>query len=361
MGDFRVINIVDNAQKVNFGIWNSAVATAKHLQKYNVASELWFPAVPDFPEIDAIEPVPLAAVHIAEVSRLIARRKLDAKKTIFFTHGTWQFPTRWGAYLKKQGFKWVYAPHGMLEPWSMSQKRLQKLIYLNFFERRMGQKADVLRAVSKIEMNNLKKYFPKKRILHIPNGVDIQDPPAGKDNKVINFLFLARLHFKKGVLPMVEAWTKSFLNNSEQYNLFIAGPDQGELERIQPFLSQSRNIKYVGAVYGEEKKALFEKCHFYLLPSHSEGFPTSVLEAMQYGLIPAISSGTNFPEVHENGLALKAEPDTAMLIDVFNKIKQEPYSNVAINARKCFEYVQAHYSLKNIADQQYELIKQLMH
>lgn len=361
MSDFRVINIVDNAQKVNFGIWNSAVATARHLQKYNVASELWFPAIPDFPEIEAIEPVPLSTVNIAELNRLIGHRKLDAKKTIFFTHGTWQFPTRWGAYLEKQNFKWVYAPHGMLEPWSMSQKWLQKLIYLNLFERRLGQKAHVLRAVSKIEMNNLRKYFPKKRIIHIPNGVDIDEAPAGKDNKVINFLFLARLHFKKGLLPMVEAWTKSSLNNSDKYNLFIAGPDQGELERIQPFINQSGNIKYLGSVYGAEKKALFERCHFYLLPSYSEGFPTSVLEAMQYGLIPVISSGTNFPEVHENGLAFKAEPDTAMLIEVFNKIYQEPYTNLSSNARKCFEYVHAHYSLKNIAEQQLELVQQLLH
>jgi glycosyltransferase involved in cell wall biosynthesis len=187
------------------------------------------------------------------------------------------------------------------------------------------------------------------------------EAPVAKDNEVVNFLFLARLHFKKGVLPMVEAWTRSSLNNSHKYNLFIAGPDQGELERIQPLINQSSNIKYLGSVYGEEKKALFERCHFYLLPSYSEGFPTSVLEAMQYGLIPVISSGTNFPEVHENGLALKAEPDTAMLIEVFNKIEQTPYINWSSNARKCFEYVQAHYSLKNIAGQQFELMQELLH
>ncbi|MCS3801716.1 glycosyltransferase [Niastella sp. OAS944] len=360
MGDFRVINIVDNAQTVNFGIWNSAIATAKHLQNHQVVSELWFPTVPNFNEIDAIDPVQLSSIHITAVEKLIEQRHLDIRKTVFFTHGAWQFPTRWGAYFRKKGFKWVYSPHGMLEPWSMSQKKLKKTIYLNLFERRMGKQADVIRAVSKIEMGNLKKYFPKKRIIHIPNGVDVVEAPAAKKNDVINFLFLARLHFKKGVLPMVEAWTKSSLNNSPSYNLLIAGPDQGELERIQPYLDQSNNIKYLGSVYGEEKKALFERCHFYLLPSYSEGFPTSVLEAMQYGLIPIISSGTNFPEVHENGLALKAEPDTAMLIEVFNKIKQEPYTNLSSNACKCFEYVQAHFSLKNIAKQQLKLMHELL-
>src|SRR5207249_4774582 len=63
------------------------------------------------------------------------------------------------------------------------------------------------------------------------------------------FLFMARLHHKKGVLPLVKAWLHSPLQNNANYELVIAGPDEDELKKIKPLLAQSDNAIYVGPIY----------------------------------------------------------------------------------------------------------------
>jgi glycosyltransferase involved in cell wall biosynthesis len=109
------------------------------------------------------------------------------------------------------------------------------------------------------------------------------------------------------LIPLVSAWFSSTLSNNPDFELIIAGPDDGELNNLQQLLNNQPhwNVRYIGAIYGSEKNRLLKSAHFYLLPSQSEGFPTSVLEAMQYGIIPLITEGCNFPEAFEAGVAIK--------------------------------------------------------
>jgi glycosyltransferase involved in cell wall biosynthesis len=115
------------------------------------------------------------------------------------------------------------------------------------------------------------------------------------------------LNYKKRLIPLIEAWNSSSLAGNSDIELIIAGPDDGELKNLKEILSlhPNGNIKYVGAVYGDKKKEILDSSHFFLLPSLSEGFPTSVLEAMQHGIIPMITDGCNFPEAFDADVALR--------------------------------------------------------
>ena len=116
---------------------------------------------------------------------------------------------------------------------------------------------------------------------------------------------MARINFKKKVLQLAEAWLNSPLNNNSGYKLVIAGPDDGDLNKLLSVIAKSNNIKYVGAIYGEEKEKWLQKSTFYVLPSLLEGFATSVLEAASRACIPVITDGCNFPEIFEAGYAIK--------------------------------------------------------
>ena len=184
-----------------------------------------------------------------------------------------------------------------------------------------------------------------------------------KNSKKINVLYMARLHHKKGIIPLVEAWLKSNLLNNERYELIIAGPDDGELanlEKTLPNKTTVTNIRYLGAVYGEAKTKLLEQSSFFVLPSHSEGFPTSVLEAMQYGLVPLISSGCNFPEVFEKKLALKTEPNSGEIKTVLNNLSNYTASDLSSWAANCQTFVFENYSLNKIAEQQFNAFTKLI-
>jgi len=366
----KIINIVDSIQKGNAGIIKAAVSPAEILLKKNhIQSEIWFPECLDrYDEVDfgAAIPISLKRRTVDRIPDLIESQHLDATNTIIVTHGSWQYPTRWGQYFRKLGYKWVYVPHGMLEPWSVSQKRLQKFIYFSLIEYRYLLEADVVRATSSPERKNLVKNFPNVEL--IPNGIavvnsadDCTNSPRSRHPKIV--LFLARLHHKKGVMPLVRAWRNSLLYENKDFELVIVGYDDGELPKLQKFLnscSEECNINFIGPVYGVNKITLLKKCTYYILPSYSEGFPMSVLDAMQFGLISIISDGCNFPEAFEEQIAIRISPQEDDILTVLNQLLQIDEEKLKHLSSRSYQFVNQHYSLEKIANIQAELYKKLL-
>lgn len=363
----RIINIVDNIQPINSGIWKAATSTAGILKEtFQVVSEIWFPddkTVFDSDDQKDIQPVGLSGLSSSSIKSIIKQRGLEPAHTVIITHGAWRYPTRWGAQLKKLGFVWIYVPQGMLEPWSVRQKRFKKWLYFHLIEQRYVQRADAVRAVSQPEWNRLSQFF--KRVEFIPNGVAVtQDFIRPKKlTKPTTVLFMARLHHKKGVIPLVKAWVNSYLYNNPEFQLLVAGPDDGELSNLTHFLSScgpESNICYLGAVYGDKKKELLENSDFYILPSHSEGFPTSVLEAMQYGLVPLVSEGCNFPELFNRQIALKLSPAEEDIRQTLNQLVELGPEQIVTLSNENREFVSQNYSLNRIANEQMNLYLRLL-
>jgi len=211
----RIINLIDNLSPVNFGIWNAALATAPMLMdRHNCKSYAWYPALEDVPQLSQVEQRSFTAFGRTQMLEALEQGDFSPADTLIVSHGCWQFPTRWGHALHRMGYKWIMVPHGMLEPWSMQQKRLKKWLYFSLLERSLLAKADVIRAVGTPEFNNLQKMLSAKVAL-IPNGIPSLDQPfSEKPASPRHFLFMARLHHKKGLLPMVRAWLKSSLANN---------------------------------------------------------------------------------------------------------------------------------------------------
>lgn len=359
----KIINLIDSLTQVNFGIWNAAIATATQLKEiYKVESYIWYPAIENPPAISDVVMTAFAKLDRASLLSALESGEFKPESTLIVTHGCWKFPTRWGAMLKNNGYKWVMVPHGMLEPWSMQQKRVKKLLYFHLIEKRLIIRGDAIRAVGTPESKNLKKLLNRDPVL-IPNGIPLIDTPVPhKDHTKINYLFMARLHHKKGVIPMVKAWIASSLANNSKYSLTIAGPDDGELSELTTVLKQHAvsNIRYTGAVYNNKKEELLNNCHFYLLPSHSEGFPTSILEAMQYGLIPLITEGCNFPEAFDADLAIKVTPYLSDIQSGLEQTTKLTFEQINHWSSRASNFVNKNYNLQVIAEQQYKLYSVLM-
>lgn len=347
----KVIHIVSSFDRINFGIWNAAIFGLGYLEKFHhVRSYMWSAAPPP---AEKLYPPHLIIRWLdnnstdAQIDRVLKQDDHDTN-TIVVTHGSWLQPTKLGYRLSQRGFRWLYVPHGMLEPWSINQAALKKSLYYSFFEKRYIRSAKRVRAVSGVERDNLSNKLGRKIDL-IQNGVII---PVSKPKslEIETFLFLGRLHHKKGILPLVLAWSKSMSGRKDR-RLIIAGPDQGELKKIRPYISG--NIEFKGAVYGEKKENLLSQSHYFVLPSHSEGFPVSVLEAMSYGLIPLISKGCNFDEVFEQDLGYQVEPNEESIADVL--ANTVPQSFDAHRAQRNRDYVISRYSEQPIANRLFDL------
>jgi glycosyltransferase involved in cell wall biosynthesis len=233
----RIINIMQDVRPVNMGIKEAATNTCSILfSKFNVSTELWFYGSDYKNLFHTAIPVPLESRSIACLKKKMQDRNLNSDTDIIITHGPWNYQSIWGSFLAKKNFKWIFVPHGTLEPCGISQKWLKKKIYYSLLEKRMLSGTSVIRAISTPEKQNLHQRFPGKEIVLIPNGFDASKniiSTTEREKRI--FLFMARLHPQKGIVPLLKAWLQSSLNNDESFFLAIAGPDEGELNKMTPY------------------------------------------------------------------------------------------------------------------------------
>jgi poly(glycerol-phosphate) alpha-glucosyltransferase len=218
---------------------------------------------------------------------------------------------------------YVITPYGMLDAWALSQSRWKKRVFRWLAEDRILSHAAAIHALCAPEAAAVRKLGFSNPVVIIPPGLDI-DPRSDADVSRARepvILFLGRLHPKKGVDVLSAAFERVAAKHPA-WHLLIAGPDQAGLrngleERARAAGLEART-SFVGPVYGAEKSAVLRSAAIFALPSHSEGVPIAVLEAMAHGVPVAISKACNLPEVEVAGAGFvgDAEPHSmAQLLD----------------------------------------------
>ncbi len=107
------------------------------------------------------------------------------------------------------------------------------------------------------------------------------------DRSAINhLLFVARIHKTKGIYETIDAF--DLLAEQHPFlELTIAGngPDFSELKARVNQSAFSSRIHVLGDLRGDALQKVYARADLYILPTtHAEGMPTSVLEAMAFGL-----------------------------------------------------------------------------
>ncbi|WP_296313620.1 glycosyltransferase family 4 protein [Winogradskyella sp. UBA3174] len=103
-----------------------------------------------------------------------------------------------------------------------------------------------------------------------------------------NILFLTRIETYKGIFITLEAYS-TVKSQFSKATLTIAG-EGSKLNLAKKFVLDKniQDVVFLGDISGNDLIETFSKASIYILPSHSEGMPTSVLEAMAFGL-PIVS------------------------------------------------------------------------
>lgn len=354
----RILNLVDSVERINFGVWNAVISYFPHLINQDCQPEIWFRTQSNVPE--EIHQVPWKSIkNKCEFNNNLSAYPIN--DTIVVSHGLWREPTFWGHAAKKLGYSWCVVPHGMLESWSMMHKWWKKYPYFLLIEQRMLARADLILAVGSAEYQNLK--VKNKSCEYVSNGINqIMAIEALKDDHDFQFLFLSRLHKKKGVTELLYGWLQSDAH-VKNARLIIAGPDEGEkevLERILKENADNENSKLVNlksAVYGNEKLVLLNQADFFILPSLSEGFPVAVLEAMAHGCYPLITIGCNFPEAFENNVAQKVSVTSESICTAINESIALSREEVEFLGSKAQRFVLDNYSLDALSEQLVKVYK----
>ncbi len=204
------------------------------------------------------------------------------------------------------GVPYILRPHGSLDPYQYRQHRLRKFIAEQLFQNNVTRHAAALHFTSEDEMRLAEPYAFGVPGVVVPLGLDLAAysalPPKGAFRALHPeigprpiLLFLGRLHEKKGLDVLARAFADCVRRGSDAF-LVIAGPDDGMLAPTQRILAEegmAGRALFTGMVTGADKLALFADADLFALPSHSENFGISVVEALACGVPVLISDHVN--------------------------------------------------------------------
>jgi len=168
--------------------------------------------------------------------------------------------------------------------------------------RKIFSYADILVVLAEKWAEYFSSIYDKDRIVVIYNAV-LPSMNEKTDYSGHNVLTLGKLYDDKGTYELLEVIPK-VLESVPDAMFYICG--DGEVEKFRKLFAQAgleKNVVIPGWVKGEEKDKYLNLCSTYLLPSHCEGMPMSVLEAMSSGLAVISTNVGGIPEIIENNVS----------------------------------------------------------
>lgn len=267
-----------------------------------------------------------------------ATNELDDGLSLVHVHGIWLPCNHAGAAAaRRQKSPLVFSPRGMLSSWALNHHRWKKLIAWNAFQRRDLNSAMGLHATSHDEAEDFRRVGLRQPIAVIPNGLYLPDPmpPKVRPDARRRAVFVSRVHPKKGLPNLLQAWKQVV---ADDWELVIHGPDEGghsdEVRRLAAELGLSDRVTLPGEVGDEDKWKVFREADLFVLPSHSENFGIVVAEALAAGLPVIATTGTPWQVVAEERIGWWVDPTVAALAEALREATTKPREELdAMGAR----------------------------
>jgi glycosyltransferase involved in cell wall biosynthesis len=277
------------------------------------------------------------------------------KPDIVHINGIWS-PQNWGFQnvAQKLGIKVVVSPHGMLEPWILAHNSFKKKIALFLYQKKALKRSVCLHATAQMEAENIKALGFENPIHIIPNGVYLNDIKVIKENYgTKKMIFMSRIHPKKGVEMLLEAWRNSY---TEEWTLEIAGNgDEDYVASLIQSVEDLENVRFVGAKYGEEKWNFLRSADVMVLPTHSENFGIVVAEALAVAVPVITTHGTPWEDLEIHKCGWWIELSVTNLENTLVKAFDAPTMLLEIMGRHGRELVKDKYDIKIIGNKMVEL------
>jgi glycosyltransferase involved in cell wall biosynthesis len=139
---------------------------------------------------------------------------------------------------------------------------------------------------------------PARRVEVIPNGVELPERTADPSRRPARGIVVANLLAYKGHADLVEAL--ALLATPPPVDLVGDGPERERLTALVRARGLEDVVGFAGPV--PDARPLLADHQFAVLPSHGEGLPNAVLEAMAAGLPVVATSVGGVPDVVTDGV-----------------------------------------------------------
>jgi glycosyltransferase involved in cell wall biosynthesis len=251
-------------------------------------------------------------------------------------HSVFLWPT-WAAarFARGTGIPYVISPRGMLVKELIARRnRIIKLMWNNLIERRNIESAAAIHATSALEAEELKRFgwrLPPVEVIPNavdqiqPDGIDVSDKVKEISAQEPLILFLGRISWKKGLDRLLQAFART-----QSGTLAIVGPDDeglsSSLTKLAAKLGISNRVQILPRiVLGADKEHLYRSARVFVLPSYSENFGTTVLEAMQHGVAVVATPEVGAAEiVRQSGAGIVAAGEPEPFGNAITALIEEP-------------------------------------
>jgi glycosyltransferase involved in cell wall biosynthesis len=274
-------------------------------------------------------------------------------------NGLWQYQGFGASRIADElGVPYLIYAHGMLDPWNRRAaplKYAKKFVYWLAAEKRTLERAKAVIFTSDEEALLANKYFPSCRWRGVVVGNGVAEPPQISKEAISAFrnkwrisdgqkilLFLSRVHPKKGVDILIEAFGAL---GAADFTLIVAGGGDssyvGALKELAKRHKIDQRVIWTGPLYDAEKWEAFCAADLFVLPSHQENFGIAVAEALACSTPVCTTTGVNIHSyVTKYGAGLVCQDrtaDVAAALRRWSSMSEEQKSEHRLNARRCFE------------------------
>ena len=171
----------------------------------------------------------------------------------------------------------------------------------------------------------MKRVTSNPRVVSIPNAVRLPLPARAKREPAL-VVFAGRCSESKGLYDLLQA---GLLLRRELPKLRIECAGDGDLDEVERSIARmglADRVRVHGWVDARRRDELLARAAVFVLPSHAEGLPMGLLEAMAAGCPVVASSVGGIPDVVRhgvNGLLIPAG-DTQALADAIRRLVEDP-------------------------------------
>jgi glycosyltransferase involved in cell wall biosynthesis len=295
---------------------------------------------------------------------LVESIKAQNESVVFHLHGGF-LPEMFALsrILVRNGFNYVFTPHGSYNLVALRKNNFVKWIYLRLFEKALLKGAKYVHLIGESEsasMDSLK--LGCDRVL-IPNGQHVEEGVnIEKDRKSngIRFGFMGRFTIHtKGLDLLLQAFRiyKSRHHGKAELYLIGSGGEIDKLEQLVEDLHLKDDVIFTGAKYGKEKTECLHDLTAFFHTSRNEGLPGAVLEALALGIPCVVSKETNLREYikeSEAGIGLLKNTPEIIAAAMFQMEQIHQTKSLKIMSSNASQLVRNEFNWKQIAERFYQ-------
>ena len=257
---------------------------------------------------------------------------------------------------RKLNIPLIITPRGTLEPWSLGQKKWKKKMAMVLYQKNDLQKAACILATSDMEARHVRDLGIAPPIAIIPNGIDVSEYACRTEGSKFSvkkqIVFLSRIHKKKGVEFLINAW-EQLKAKYPDWNVVIAGNGEeayiSQLKAMITAKSLHEFVEIIPPVFGEAKHKLYSESSLFILPTYSENFGMVIAEAMSCGVPCITTNGTPWQELNEKCLGWCIDLSQENVIKTISEAIDLGQDKLFEIGQRCSQYIYDTYQYTEVA------------